>query len=337
MNIKLRSAIIFAAILATAAISCTRGKSYRTADGSVWRTTYHMVYCSEANLDDSVIDIINTIDRSLSPFNRSSIISAVNRGDTSALADRHLCTLMNEAMRVWKASDGRFDPTLGPAIKLWGFGPMHGNAPAEVTQQAIDSVRQYVGFGECHVSSDGHIAKKHPATEFNFSAIAKGYACDEIAAMLRRNGVTDYLVEIGGEIALAGLNSHGKPWRVMIDAPTRSDTSPHNPLTFIEPREGGVATSGNYRNYRDIGGSNRIGHTILPSTCRPAPGKLLSVTVTASTCMLADALATACMTGDTTDARHLISRFPATGCLIVCDDSTIVTYGEFPATFVNNR
>lgn len=307
---------------------CVRRPVWRTMDGSVWRTTYHIVYRSDRQLDDSVIGVLNRIDASLSPFNRGSIVSAVNRGDTSTIADSHFRKVFAASRAVWEASDGRFDPTLGPAITLWGFGPGHDTAT--VTDACVDSVRALVGIGECAVDRDGRVTKKQGGTQFNFSAIAKGYACDEVGAMLRRNGVADYLVEIGGEIALAGVNDRGKPWRVMVDAPVAGAPQRHERLTTIELGAGGVATSGNYRNYRDIAGEGRVGHTILPSTCRPAPQRLLSVTVTASDCMTADALATACMTADTTEARMLMGRFPGAGCLIVCGDSTVVTYGKFP-------
>lgn len=316
-------------ILIVSAVSCRHvAAPYRTMDGAVWRTTYHIIYRSDKLLDDSIIETINSVDRSLSAFNTASIVAAVNRSDTAARADRRLRDVWQASRTVWEASEGRFDPTLGPAIKLWGFGP--GKLVADVNDRSIDSVRALVGFDGCRICPDGRVEKKHPRTEFNFSAIAKGYACDEVAGMLSRNGVTDYLVEIGGEIALCGKNSRGKPWRVMVDAPSASDTARHTALAFIELTQGAVASSGNYRNYRDIKGKGRVGHTILPSTCLPAPQRLLSVTVTAPTCMLADALATACMTGDSTDARRLMARFPEAACVIVADDSTVITCGNFP-------
>ncbi len=308
------------------------GRRWHTIDGSVWRTTYHIVYCGPAELSDSIIEVLNGVDRSLSAFNEGGVLAAINRGDTTVKADRRFIVVFEESKRVWEASEGRFDPTLGAAIRVWGFGP-GGKVTHAPSDQAIDSVRALVGLGECGVTMDGRVIKKHPLTEFNFSAIAKGFACDEVGEMLRRNGVTDYLVEIGGEIAVSGRNEQGEPWRIMVDAPGESgaDGVPvHERLTCVELTQGGIATSGNYRNFRDYDGSGRVGHTIDPFTCRPAERSMLSATVTAPTAMLADALATACMAGSPEQARQLIGKFEGAGCLIVLPDSTVKIFGKFP-------
>lgn len=324
--------IISAIFLAGCNGAAGRRDRWHTIDGAVWRTTYHIVYESPLQLDDSVIAVLNNIDRSLSVFNSASIVAAVNRGDTAVRADRMFAEVFAASKQVWEASDGRFDPTLGAAIRLWGFGP-GSDTIAPPSQSAIDSVRSLVGLDRCGITPDGRVIRKHPLTEFNFSAIAKGYACDEVAAMLRRNGAENYMVEIGGEIALRGTNSRGKPWRVMIDAPCEGDASGrpvHLRLAEIEADSGGIATSGNYRNFRDVAGQGRVGHTIDPVSCRPVRQQILSATVTAQSAMLADAIATACMTGSASDAARIISRFPGAGCLVVMPDSTVKIFGKFP-------
>lgn len=108
-----------------------------------------------------------------------------------------------------------------------------------------------IGISDCYLDSAGHLIKKSPLTEFNFSAITKGYGCDLVGEMLRRNGCTDYMVEIGGEIALSGKNKRGDKWHIMIDSPIDNDTAiVHERMTIIEISDAGVATSGNYRNYK---------------------------------------------------------------------------------------
>ncbi|MDE6403474.1 MAG: FAD:protein FMN transferase, partial [Muribaculaceae bacterium] len=198
----------------------------------------------------------------------------------------------------------------------FGFGDQKSTSPDDAV---IDSVLATVGIADCHIVGDS-IVKKHPDTTFNFSAVTKGYGCDMIAAMFRRNGVGNYLIEIGGEIALNGHNRRGKPWRVMIDAPVDS-VAGHRGLLTIEPEQGGVATSGNYRNYRDMPDGRRIGHTISAVTGRPVVTNTLSATVIAPDCATADALATACMAMHPDSAVSMIRALPATELILVTLDA----------------
>lgn len=291
----------------------------------MWATTYHITYASAKELDDSILTVMQQVDRSVSAFNPGSIVSAVNaEAVPTAVADTILRRVFQESMRVYTLSGGVFDPTVGPLVDLWGFG-LRRNATADSvaapTDAAIDSARALVGLADCRLLADGRVAKKHPSTRFDFSAIAKGYACDLVAAMLRRNGVDDYLVEIGGEMCVRGENSRRQPWNVMIDAPiASSDSVIHSATAIIRLSNDCVATSGNYRNYHRTA-AGTVGHTIDPASGRPAASPVLSVTIVAPECITADALATACMAMTLDSARAMLNRLPEASGLFVTVDA----------------
>lgn len=309
--------LIYIIVLSTAA-SCTQTPAYRTMEGGVWNTTFHITYRSATPLDDSVRAVMRQVEMSLSPFNDSSLISLINT-NRSMKPDSLVSRILLASQDVNRHSGGAFDPTVAPLINLWGFG--YRNSGIEPTQEAIDSALMLVGITDCTLSPSGDIIKKSPNTEFNFSAITKGYGCDLVGEMLRRNGCEDYMVEIGGEIALSGVNPRGKEWRIMVDAPIDNDTSVvHSRMAVIEPGTGGVATSGNYRNFRRTA-EGRVWHTISPATGRPAHTDLLSATVIAPNAMLADAYATACMAMTCDSAVIMLAGVPDVEALLVTVDT----------------
>lgn len=268
------------------------GKVWRDCRGAAWGTSFSIVYNSRSMLDDSIWSIIDDVDRSLSMFNTESTVSLINAGD-SVYADSLFSRVFAASSRLSALTGGCFDPTVGPAVNLWRFG--FRDAGREPTDAEIDSVRPLVGIRHCR-AADGRIIRKTDGTMFDFSAVAKGLGCDLIGEMFERNGCHDYMVEIGGEIAVSGKNRRGEPWHIMIDAPVPDSASVpgRGGIGVIEITGCGLATSGNYRNFRrTVGGV--VWHTIDPRTCRPAVAHALSATVLAPDAMTADALATACM------------------------------------------
>lgn len=269
---------------------------------------------------------------SLSPFEPASLVSRVNASAVPQAVDTLLAHVFRAAQDVNRASGGAFDPTVAPLVNLWGFGYKGGHEQAAPTDAAVDSALAGVGIGECRIASDT-LYKKTPSTEFNFSAITKGFGCDEVAAMLRRNGVGNYMVEIGGEIAVGGHNREGKPWHIMIDAPVASDTEVvHRSMGIVELGDCGLATSGNYRNFREVDG-RRVGHTISPSTGRPVESVVLSASVIAPSAMLADAFATALMAMDPDEGIAMIEATDSVEAMIIVGGtaesgySTVATQG----------
>lgn len=318
--------LVIVIVLALGIASCAKKGEYRKLEGGVWATTYHITYNSPVDLSDSVIAVFKQVEMSLSPFADSSLISRINRGE-DVMPDSLLRRIFTASQQVCEVSGGAFDPSVSPLVNLWGFG--YKKTGIEPTQAAIDSLLPLVGIRDCALAANGKLVKKHLATEFNFSAITKGYGCDLVGEMLRRNGCTDYMVEIGGEIALSGVNDRGEPWRIMVDAPVENDTAVvHNRMAVIAPGNGGVATSGNYRNFRTTA-DGKVWHTISPVTGRPAVTDLLSATVVAPSAMLADAYATACMAKNAHEAEKMLENVKGVEALLVTADTVIATKG-FP-------
>ena len=329
-NIFFRS---FAVIVSALFVSgCSQqsgsGVSYTTVEGSVWHTTMKVTYGSDEDLSDSILAVTNEIEMSLSPFQPESVISRINRGDTLAVND-DIARVFAESQRINRLSGGLFDPTVAPLVNMWGFGYAGGDH--EPTDAEIDSCLALVGIDECKIAG-GVMTKKSHATQFNFSAIAKGYGIDRVADMLRRHGIENYMVEIGGELSVGGVNAGGEKWRVQIDAPVEDKTGSHERLRVIEVTDCGIATSGNYRNYHDTA-HGRVGHTISPVTGKPIKSQVLSATVIAPTAMTADALATALMAMDAADGLRMIEALDSVEAMIVTRDSDawkITASSRFP-------
>lgn len=320
------------AIIATTVLilSCDHRPHYRKCEGSIWATTYHITYRSDRSLDDSIIHIFQAVEQSLSPFSKNSTVSRINRNETS-LCDSLFTHIFSASQTIARNSHGAFDPTVAPLVNLWGFGyRKNRNTPSA---SAVDSALAYVGIDSCGILG-GHIHKKSPHTEFDFSAITKGYACDLIGNMLLRNGCTSFLVEIGGEVTVSGLSPQNEPWHIMIDAPVESDTTViHKNMAVISATDCGIATSGNYRNYRTTD-AGKIWHTISPYDGRPVHTTTLSATVIAPDAMTADAYATACMAMPTEQALDMIKCNPKLEALLVTADSSglvLHTTPGFPA------
>ncbi len=303
---------ILVLILITLSLAACRHSEYRRAAGAAWGTMYHITYRSDRDLADSVVAEMRRVELSLSAFEPASTISHINRGETNRV-DSMFAEVFTASKLVARISEGAFDPTVAPLVNLWGFGYRKGEEEPPA-QARVEEARAKVGILDC--SLDGFtLIKKHTDTEFDFSAVAKGYGVDRVAAMLRRNGVADYMVEIGGEVAAAGMNSRGTPWRIAVEAPTDDEYA--DPVTTVELRDCAIATSGNYRNYRELTPDSVIGHTIDPRSGYPAISSTLSATVEAPSCMLADALATACMVLSPQKALALADSIPGVRIMLV--------------------
>lgn len=298
-------------------IGCSSHQGFRQEEGMAWNTVYHITYDSDKDLSDSILLVFDEIDRSLSPFNRESVVSKIN-DNRSSKVDAHLSRVHAESVRINAESEGAFDPTLAPLIRAWGFGQGH-----EVSADTLklDSLLSLVGISKTRIS-DGILIKENPDIEFNFSALAKGYGVDCIADMLERNGVKNYLVEVGGEIRSAGHNPRGEKWSVGIDRPVEGASVGDMVMTVCVGNSA-IATSGNYRNYQDAG-NKRFGHTISPVTGRPVESDVISATIVCNTCMEADALATSCMVLGSEKALDLCNRLKA-GVMLVRKDMSVIT------------
>lgn len=317
-------------LLSLAGVGCKPQNSWHNSEGAVWNTVYHITYCGPRDMSDSIQSIFHEIELSLSPFNEQSIVSRINHGEMIE-TDTHFREVFILSQEINRNTDGLFDPTISPVINLWKFGytgKVDIDSVWEPTAQEIDSALSLVGIGECSLLSDNTLQKKSPSTSFNFSAITKGYACDKIAEMLRRNGADGAMVEIGGEIALFGKNPQGEDWRIQIDTPQLDQGVPeHERLDVLNITDCGIATSGNYRNYHQSS-EGIVGHTIDPKTGRPMMGEVLSVSVIAPTCAEADAYSTSAMAAGSVEKASKLLQSAGVKALIVSG----TTNGEFLVT-----
>ena len=288
---------------------------YHLKEGMVFGTSYHIKYQSQRPLDAEIEVAMAEVDGSLSMFNPNSTISRINRGEDMH-TDSLLDTVWALSQEVCAATDGAFDPTCAPLINAWGFGFKHEVLPDSAT---VDSLLAFVGWQRIHFA-DGICQKEDPRMILDFSAIAKGFGVDQVARMLVNHGVKNYMVEIGGEVVAHGVNEKGNIWRIGINKPTEDSTSQNNELqeTF-QMEDCAVATSGNYRNFY-INGGRKIAHTIDPHSGYPVQHSLLSSTVWAPTCAMADAYATAFMVLGVERAKEVVAANPQLRAYLIYAD-----------------
>lgn len=304
-------------------MSCTSEKAWYHNSGSVWHTGYSVKYRADKDMGDSIVAVMRDVELALSPFEPQSEVSRLNRGEISRVSPG-VAVVFHESQRVNVLSAGAFDPTVAPLVNLWGFGYKKDRSYTDSTRVAppVDSIREAllkVGISDCRVDDSGMITKKHPLTEFDFSAITKGYGVDRVGEMLRRNGITDFMVEIGGEVLTSGDNPDGRPWVIGVAVPSSqtSDVASRRTMRRVNVSGRAMATSGNYINYIDLIDGSRVAHTISPVSGRPVITTTLSVTVMAPSCMTADALATACMAMPLDEAMSMINGLEGVGAMFI--------------------
>ena len=292
-------------------------------EGKVFGTYYNIRYEAKADLQDSIQAALKAFDNSLSMFNPNSILSAIN-ANRDTTTDAAFEAMWAEASRVYTLSDGAFDITVAPLVKAFGFG-RKSEQFAAISPLTIDSLRAFVGFDKVELM-DHHVYKSDPRVQIDGGAVAKGQACDMIAEVLCANGCENYLVDIGGEVVAHGLNAKGEPWHVGITKPNLNNEGAQDELQdILAVTDICMATSGNYRNYY-YDGDERRSHTIDPRTGWPVQHSVLSATVVSSTCMRADALATACMVLGETEALRMIEHAGDAACyLIVAKNDSLTT------------
>ncbi|PVX49392.1 thiamine biosynthesis lipoprotein [Balneicella halophila] len=298
-------------------------KKYYYQSGKVFGTFYHLSYESEVDHQDAIDSLFVFFDFSLSTYNKNSIISKVNANKDVKLDD-YFIHVFNESMRCSKETGGAFDITVTPLVDAWGFGS--GEKYEHLEQEIIDSLMQYVGLDKVKLK-DGKIIKANPKIQFNVNAIAKGYGVDVIADYLEEQGVKNYLVEIGGEIRALGENRKHHTWRTAINQPIDDSTQMNNDLQdeIVLMSSGGMATSGNYRNFY-IKDGQKFSHTINPKTGYPVSHNLLSATVCMPTCLEADALATAFMVLGLEDGKALAEKLQVPVYFIYEQDGKNLVY-----------
>lgn len=317
MNKRWHLPFLLFLIIGTIIIVSENKPTYRTQQGKIFGTLYTVTYEHNEDLQPLIIDALQAVDASLSPFNKKSIISHINNNERFCV-DTLFTEVFRNAEIIYTESHGAFDPTVAPLVNAWGFGFKQSS---NITASTIDSLLALVGLH--HVTlNNGLITKSDPRIMLDFSAIAKGYGSDCVARVLDSCGVQNYMVEIGGEIVIKGHNKNGNPWGIGINKPIDDSLSTNQELqTVLRLTDCAIATSGNYRNYYYKDGV-KYAHTIDPRTGYPVQHSLLSATVIADNCMRADALATAFMVLGVDSAMTYCKFHPEIdGYFIVAADS----------------
>jgi len=291
MNYKLLSALL---VLAYVTTGCNHEKPvFANFTGYTQGTTYSMVYQNNQNigtadLRSKVEKILHNFDMSVSTYNDSSIISRINRNE-DVLTDQYFTEIFTKSLLISELTDGAFDITVGPLVKAWGFGPdEHKN----FTESKRDSLMKFVGMSKVSIRN-GRVVKSDPGICLDVNAIAPGYSVDLICRFFDSLKIKNYLVEIGGEVRGKGTRA-GALWRIGIDKPIDNISSGQTFQAIAKISDKALATSGNYRKFY-IENGIKYSHEIDPKTGYPAKNSLLSVSILADDCAMADGIATACM------------------------------------------
>ncbi|MGB2179769.1 MAG: FAD:protein FMN transferase [Porticoccaceae bacterium] len=285
-------------------------------------TTYSITVVADQlppdDLSQQIDRLLSKVDSSMSTYKDESEISRFNRlsvGQTQKISSE-FAEVVRISQKIWHQSNGAFDPTIGPLVDLWGFGPVdrEGQVPSS---ESLEQVLSNVGF-ESIILEDLTLSKLAPVA-LDVSAVAKGYAVDLVANHLEMLALPDYLVEIGGEIRVSGTNPDGQPWRIALEQPQLFAAVDR----VIEISDSAIATSGDYRNYFEKDGV-RYSHTIDPRTGMPIRHKLASVSVIAESCAEADAWATALSVMGAVESKKLANQLGLAVYMLVREDDQFV-------------
>lgn len=275
-------------------ISCGNKESeLKILEGNAIGTTFTIRYLDAGsnNYETKIDSLITAINKSASTYIPTSDLSKINKGDTTVLADANLQQVFTKSAKIFKETEGAFDPTVGILVNAWGFGP---EKPIEnLDSLKVQELLKFVGFDKVQLEN-GKIKKLYPEIYLDFNAIAKGYLVDMVSRMFEKNGVKNYMVEIGGEIRARGKNEKGTPWKIAIENPNTDGSRSF--ATVIELKDESIATSGNYRKFKVKEDGTKYVHTINPKTGCAKESNLLSASVISkSDCADVDAYATAFM------------------------------------------
>lgn len=282
-------------ILSAFLFACSSNKqvdnNYIQLQGNAQGTTFQIQYEDSLQRDFSnqIDSLLKQLDSSLSTYVPQSIISRINKNDTSVILDEHFIKVFNRAQEISKLTDGAFDITVAPLVNAYGFG---FTKKENIDSLLVDSLLQYVGYQKVKIV-DRKLIKEQAEIQLDFNAIAQGYSVDVLADFLEKNGVENYMVEIGGELRCKGVNAKGNYWNIGIDKPLEN-LEKREIQTVVPLKNRAMATSGNYRKFYEKDGL-KFSHTINPKTGWPVQHQLLSATVLANDAMTADAFATVFM------------------------------------------
>lgn len=313
-------------------LSCSSREHYDVISGFAQGGTY-TIRCkipagTTVNKLQSLVDgKLEEIDNSISGYNKSSILSRINNGEEATTAlDTIFINVFNRSKEIWELSEGIFDPSAGSLFSLWGYG----FESKDVDTTKIDGLLEHIGMDLFSLEEDAagnvFLHKKDSLAQLNFNAIAQGYSCDVVGALLESFGCDDYIIEIGGEIVCKGESSRGGNWRIWIDKPLDgNDEAGAIKQDILSITDCGVVTSGNYRKFYYENGE-KFSHTINPKTGYPVKHTLLSATVIAQDGTTADAYATWFMVVGLEKARELAKEHGVGAYLVYGEQDNMLVW-----------
>ena len=284
------------------------------AQGTTWSATYEQP--EGKDLQKKIEKRLHEFDLSLSTYIPQSIISRINNNDSTVRTDDDFEKMYSVAMEVSKRTNGAFDITVGPLVKAWGFG--FGNAePSKIPD--VSKFLPYVGYHKVRLENH-KLLKDDPHILIDANALAQGQSSDIIGKLLEDNGCKNYMIDIGGEVVVKGLNKKGQKWQIGIDNPIDDPTNSIDEIqAVISISNCGLTTSGNYRKYYYLNGK-KYAHEIDPRQGYPVVHNLLSATVVAPTCIVADAYATAFMVIGVDSSLQVCKSIPGMDCYLIYTD-----------------
>ena len=332
------SAVLMVAAAASFSVSCSRAPRYVSITGYAQGGDYLVKVnlagsdADAASLKKGIDSILTAFDNSLSGYNPNSLLTRFNAGE-AIVPDSVFIEIYRMAGKFYELTGGAVDVSSGALFDIWGFGFTSDSLPsADRINAAMKSsgMDRLVGDLTLAESADGTVripdivADGHPELHpvLNYNAIAQGYSSDLVAGYLRSHGVTDLLVNLGGEIVCSGVNPSGRPWTIGVDSPVDGNNVSGVELKGVleaGPESCGIVTSGNYRKFY-VRDGRKYAHTIDPRTGYPVDHSLLSATIVAGDAVTADALATYCMVLGLEQAAAFIESQPdLEGYLIYAD------------------
>lgn len=315
MKTKLFTIITFLIIIVC---SCTNPSDYHKFSGPTQGTMFNITYNSDKNYNAEIDSLLQVFNKSLSCYDPNSLISRINRNETDSL-DEIATKFFTIANEIARATDGYFDITVAPVVNAWGFGWVknQGHLPDSCL---IDSLLTLVGYEKISVV-ENKIVKQDSRIQVITNAIAQGLAVDFVAAFFDQQGISDYLIEIGGEIYCKGKNAKGTNWQIGIDKPIAgSDYNNRENQQTIQLTNMAVNTSGNYRKFLEEGGK-KYGHSINPKTGYSVDNEMLSATVVFPDCVRADAYATAFMVMGSKAAMQIVESIDGMEAYFIVEEN----------------
>ena len=294
-------------------ISCQKKTNtdlkFKQEQGQALGTTYSILYYTSVettSFEKSLDSIFKVVNQSMSTYIPISDISKINKGDSTVVVDHMFAEVFKTSGEIYKKTDGYFDPTVGKMVNAWGFGPE--KYELDMNNQTVDSLMQYVGFDKVKLEKEGLLQKDNPNVYIDFNAIAKGYCIDRIGAFLESKKVSNYLIELGGELLASGTHiEKQKSWTVGIDDPNQKEE--RTLYTTLPLKDRAMATSGNYRKFRvDSLSGKKYVHIIDAKTGYTKPSNILSVSVLAPNCATADGYATSFMAMPIEETKALLAK-----------------------------